>query len=75
MKFKKYKSEFEKFRATIEEDLPDIGWQLYVFHDEIDIYDNVQDTLKICQEEAFEEFGIPLDSWVEVEEELIRVGK
>lgn len=69
MKFKKYKSEFEKFRATIEEDLADFGWMLYVYENDFCIYDSNQDTLKICQEEALEEFGIPLDSWVEVTEE------
>jgi len=66
MKFRKYKSEYQNTKAIIEEDLPDIGWQLYVYDCRKDIYDNVQDTLDLCKEDAFEEFGIPLDSWVEV---------
>lgn len=68
MKLKKYQAKYGIFDAVIEEDLPDVGFNLYVWKNGIGLYDNVQDTLKICQEDAFEEFGIPLDSWVEVTE-------
>ena len=66
---KKYQAKYGIFDAVIEEDLPEVGFNLYVWKNGIGHYDNVQYTLKICQEDAFEEFGIPLDSWVEVTEE------
>jgi hypothetical protein len=68
-KFRILESWYQNFRSRIEEDLPDIGWMLYVYENDFCIYDSDQDTLKMCQEEAFKEFGIPLDSWVEVTEE------
>lgn len=42
------------------------GFYLYVFdvpNDEW--YDYLQDTLDAAKEQAFEEFGVPMDSWVE----------
>ncbi|MEI6092016.1 MAG: hypothetical protein WCR42_16315 [bacterium] len=50
-------------------DIPEIGSYLYIYKNGRCEYDFLQDTVDICKEQAFEEFGIPLDSWVEVTEE------
>lgn len=64
--YKKFKAEFQNLRVLIEEDFVEVGWQMYVYKNGKDIYDNVQDTLLKCQEEALEEFGITIESWKEV---------
>ncbi len=65
-KFKKYRSNYKNYYALIDEDLPGVGWNLYIFKDGKGLYDNVQDTLEFCKEDAYEEFGIPLENWEEI---------
>ena len=51
---------------VIKEDLPDIGFNLYVYNSENKCtHDYLQDTLQLTREFAFEEFGVPIDSWTE----------
>ena len=53
-KFKKYRSNYKNYYALIDEDLPGVGWNLYIFKDGKGLYDNVQDTLEFCKEDAYE---------------------
>jgi hypothetical protein len=62
-KFEKYISKNENYIFVIEEDLPGVGWYLYVYENDRCIYDYLQDTFKVCQEQAHEDFGVPLNSW------------
>ena len=53
-------------RKTFEivEDNPDVGFYLYVYDTNCkNTHDHLQDTLEITKEFAFEEFGVPLNSW------------
>lgn len=65
-KFLKLKAECDDYLAIIEEDLPDTGFYLYLWKNGVGLADYLQDTLDICKEQAFEEFGIPKNSWVEI---------
>lgn len=42
------------------------GYYLWVYKDD-ETMDHLQDTLEIAKEQAFEDFGVPLDSWVEAQ--------
>lgn len=46
------------------------GFYLYVYDGKtgINTHDYLQDTLDIAKQQALEDFGVPLDSWVEVAE-------
>lgn len=70
----------ENWKFAIE-DGGDVGFYLYVYQYpelfEADIrsgeygcrrhqQDHLQDTLEIAKEQAYEDFGVPLDSWVEI---------
>lgn len=46
----------------IEEDEA-LGFYLWIYKDE-ETMDYLQDTLAIAQLQAFEDFGIPMDSWI-----------
>lgn len=50
-------------KFKIEEDLPDVGAYLYVFEGEECTRDDLQDTIEICKQVAFKQFGVPLDIW------------
>ncbi len=43
------------------------GYYFYANEDETNIYDDLQDTLEVAKEVALEEFGVPIDSWKQVE--------
>ena len=62
-KFETYIAQKDDTIFKIVEDLPGVGWYLYVFRDGQCLYDFEQDTLQDCQEEALDEFGVPLTSW------------
>ncbi len=63
---KKYKAKCGIYEAVIEEDLPEVGFYLYIWQNGIGQFEYLQDTVDICKYQAFEEFGIPLDCWEEV---------
>ena len=64
-KFQKFVMERGNRRFVIEEDLPAVGWYLYVFLDGKCVNDYLQDTLDKAKEFAFEEFGISAIGWKE----------
>ena len=61
MKYRKYKAEFTGKIFMIEQDLPEVGWYLYVYEDGRNTYDYLQDTLEIAMSQAEEDFGVPMD--------------
>ncbi|MDR1054432.1 MAG: hypothetical protein LBL90_01055 [Prevotellaceae bacterium] len=48
----------------IEEDYLEVGAYLYVYENERCIYDYLQDDIEMCKEFAFEEFNVPMNSWI-----------
>ena len=62
-KFETYIAQKDDTIFKIVEDLPGVGWYLFMYEDGKDIYDTLQDTLKKCQEFALKEFDVPLTSW------------
>jgi len=48
----------------IEDDLPDLGWMVYVYDSEgKNTHDYLQDDLEMAQRCARDEFGVPYDAW------------
>jgi len=60
--YKRLKAKHDRINFLIEEDKPEVGAYLYVFKGGA-VYDYLQDSVKICQEQALEDFGVPLDAW------------
>tara|TARA_R110002073_G_scaffold306012_4_gene475148 strand:+ start:10009 stop:10236 length:228 start_codon:yes stop_codon:yes gene_type:complete len=61
---------YKNQRFRIKEDLPAVGWYLYVFDkNENCIADHLQDSLEIVIEEAFEEYQVPKNSWTYITSE------
>lgn len=53
-------------RFEIEEDLPEVGFYLYVFDkNDICIADYLQETEKATKDFAFEKYGVPINTWPE----------
>lgn len=46
---------------------PFAGFYLYVYQKDKCIYDHLQDTLEIASESAWEDYGVPKNSWKQVE--------
>lgn len=66
--FKILECKFGDKRFKIEEDLPDVGWYLYVYDlNDKCIADHLQDDLKKIIEFAFEEYQIPKTHWIDSE--------
>lgn len=64
------KKSFQILKATnndlefiIEEDLPDVGFYLYVYKSNECIFDSLQDSSENCIEIAFELYGVPFNKW------------
>ena len=53
----KFEIEFDEFA----------GYYFYASGGTLEPYDGLQDTLSFAKEEALEEYGVPLESWVQVE--------
>jgi len=63
-------SKYGDRKYVIEEDLPEIGFYLYVYEGEDCIMDYLQDSIELCKEFAEEEFGVPTCSWIELRAEV-----
>jgi len=53
----------------IEEDMPEVGAYLYVLEGGRCVVDYLQNDIETCIAQAFEEFGVPFDSWVNIVKE------
>ena len=42
-----------------------VGYYLYAYENDINVADYLQDTLEVAKKQAWEDFLVPLDSWVE----------
>lgn len=47
---------------------PSAGFYLYVFEENRCIYDQLQDTLEIAMECAWEDYGVPKYAWIKVDD-------
>ncbi len=67
-KFKILECKLGDKRFKIEEDLPDVGWYLYVYDlNDKCIADHLQDNLEMIIDFAFEEYQIPKANWIDSE--------
>lgn len=58
------KVRFGNYTFILEQDLPHIGWYIYVYDGKKCIYDNLQDNRDIAIDVLFQEFNCPRDLWV-----------
>ena len=65
MKLQKFKAEYEGKTFVMVQDLPSVGWYLYVYENGKNIHDFLQDTKEIAMSQAQNDFGVPLNNWVE----------
>jgi len=66
-KFDILKCKFGDKRFKIKEDLPDIGWYLYVYNENNKcIADHLQGSLEMVIDFAFEEYQIPKTNWIDI---------
>ena len=63
MDFKVLEAEHEGRVFRIEEDYAEVGAYLLVYEDGMCVKDFLQDSIDICQSEALEDYGVPLDKW------------
>ena len=63
MEFKILKVKYKGKEFKIEEDYPEVGAYLFVYANNVCIEDYLQDTIEHCKRFAFEEYGVPLNSW------------
>ena len=58
-----YISIYDNKKFVIEEDYPEVGYYLYVYKDNLCVFDSLQDNVFLCKEIAYQKFNVPLDSW------------
>lgn len=64
LNYRTYETSSKAKNLVIEEMMPEVGWVIKIYDEKGQIeYDIHQDTLEEIKEVAFEEFGVPLDSW------------
>lgn len=56
-------AEHNNKKFIIEEDYPEVGCYLYIYENGECIKDFLQDNVLICEQIAFEYYGVPLDKW------------
>lgn len=59
------KAEHDGKRFEIVEDLPEVGFYLYVYLKNKCIEDYLQSSIQTCKDFAFEKFGVPQNIWEE----------
>lgn len=62
--FQKLKANYIDLEFYIEEDLPEVGFYLYVYKSNECIYNSLQDSVEDCKEIAFEMYGVRLNDWI-----------
>ncbi len=65
--YKTFNAEHNQLTYKIEEDIPEVGAYLYVFNNNSCVNDFLQNTIQDCKNFALDEFGVPLDKWVEID--------
>lgn len=69
MKYQKKISFFNNMKYVLEEDSPEVGWYVLVYEGDLCVKDYLQDNLTMAIDFAYEEFGVPKDSWSDFEDE------
>jgi len=67
MSFKLIHAQHSNFILLIEEDYPEVGAYLYVYEGKVCIKDFLQNDIEACKALAYEEYQVPLNSWLEKE--------
>ena len=66
MIFQKLTAQNDSVKCVIEQDLPSVGWYLFVYKNGQMIDEHLQDDLAICKDIAATDYGIPIDTWLNV---------
>ncbi len=66
MEFKKHIAYNNNFTFIIDEDFPNVGAAIYICENYKVIKDYFQKSVQICKEQAFEEYGVPIEDWEEL---------
>lgn len=69
--YKKYIAIVDDSRYFAEEDRPEVGWYLHVYEDGESVADIRQENFETLVDHAASEYGVPKDSWQEVEKDPI----
>jgi hypothetical protein len=65
MEFKVLEAKWNGMIFRIEEDWPEVGAYLYINEENgKGLYDYLQNNIEVCMEQAFEDFGVPMEMWV-----------
>ena len=64
--FKKYLSTRAGKNFVIEQDIPEVGWYLYVYKNGNCIADHLQNDYETIIDAAKERYGIPKNKWTEI---------
>mgnify|MGYP001799522492 FL=1 len=66
MEYRKFKAQHGEFTFLLEEDFPEVGVYMYISKAGRGFRDELQNNIDLCKEQAYEEYGVPLDAWEEV---------
>jgi hypothetical protein len=66
MNYKIFEAKYNDKVFRIEEDYPAVGSYLYVYENGKCVKDYLQNSFSECMDFASEEFGVPLEMWVEI---------
>lgn len=69
--YRKYIAIVGDSRYFIEEDRPEVGWYLHVYKDGLGVADHRQDSFEAVVAQAADEYGVPSESWEEVQKDPI----
>ena len=64
---RRFKAQHGDFNFLIKEDRPEVGVYMYIEKAGKGYRDELQDSIAICKELAYEDYGVPLDAWEEIE--------
>ena len=69
--YKKYIAIVGDYRYFIEENRPEVGWYLHVYENGSSVADHLQESFEAVIAQASDEYGVPPDSWEEVQKDPI----
>ena len=64
MEFEKKEIEHGEYKFVLEQDLPSVGWYIYVFKNGSSVFDTLQNTKEQAIETVCEKFSCPKKLWL-----------
>ncbi len=63
---RRLKAIHKEFSFLIREDKPEVGAYMYITKNGKGFRDELQNNIDICKEQAYEDYGVPLNAWQEL---------